>query len=492
LSDLELTAENPSQQGLWAAFVRSVRVNVFAELFSQGVRVGGFIFLARALAPADFGILRVLITAAGLVGMVSSAGFPDAIIQREEITIDHEATAWWLNLALSVASAVVLYLLAGAISWAMAMPALKAALWVMAIPVLIDGSSSIANARLRRRLRFSALAAADFSGELAFLAAAAVTIWMRQPRWSLVAALAARLTCHGLVIWFSDPYVPLRIPRPAAARDLLRFSASVWGGRVLGTLSQNADYLLVGRFLGSQILGYYVISWDLLRFIPDRLYYVAGRVTLPAFCRLQHDNAALAHAYREFTSYIAKLILPIMTCAAVAAPYVIVGLYGEQWLPAASPLRILVVGLSLVGLRLGIGSIYYSKDHPSIDIFLHGARLILIVVAVTATVRFGLIGVCAAMTAVETAISIAGQFVAGRLIGMSMLAWMQACSAGFKLALVCGVGALIGVGLAKMFDVRGAMALAVIAIPSALGFFWFGIDTARELIVGAIAPEASN
>lgn len=487
-----MTAENPSYQGLWAAFARSVRVNVFAELFSQGVRVGGFIFLARALSPADFGMLRILITAAALVGMVASAGFPDAIIQRQEITIDHEATAWWLNLALSAASAVILYLLAGSISSAMAMPGLKAPLCLMTIPVLIDGNSSIANARLRRRLRFSALAAADFSGELAFLAAAAVLIWMRLPRWSLVAALAARLTCHGLVVWFNDPYVPLRVPRRAAARDLFRFSASVWGGRVLGTLSQNADYLLVGRLLGSQILGYYVISWDLLRFIPDRLYYVAGRVTLPAFCRLQNDNPALVHAYREFTGYIAKLILPMMMCAAVAAPYVVVGLYGEQWLPAATPLRILAIGLSLVGLRLGIGSIYYSKDHPSIDIFLHGARLILIVIAVTVTVRFGLIGVCIAMTAVESVISIAGQLIAGRLIDMSLVDWLAACSAGFRLSLACGMGAAIGVGMTNVLDVRGAAALAVVAIPSALSFFWFGMDTARELIVGAIAPEASN
>ncbi|MDO8432688.1 MAG: lipopolysaccharide biosynthesis protein [Candidatus Binatus sp.] len=477
---------------LWAAFVRNVRVNVLAEVFSQGIRIGGFIFLARTLQPADFGILRILITSTLLVGMVANAGIPDAIIQRKELDSDHESTAWWLNLVLSAGAATLLCAIAGLIASAMAMPMLTTSLTLLAIPVLIDATSSIANARLRRQLRFSALATADFSAELAFLCGALLMIWLGLPRWSLVAALGARLTFHGLVVWCCEPFLPRRLPRLSAARELFRFSVSVWGGRVLGVVSGNADYLLVGRLLGSQTLGYYVIAWDLLRFVPDRLYYVAGRVTLPTFCRLQHDNRALARAYREFTGYLAKLILPMMTCTAIAAPYVLAGLYGNQWIRAAAPLRILAVGLSLAGLRLAIGSIYYTKDHPSFDIYLHGARLVLVVLAVTSTVRFGLIGVCIAMSAVEALVSIGGQLLAGRLIEMSLLDWLRACGGGMKLALVCGLGAIAGVLLVGVLQVQGLMALALIVLICLLTFVWFGMNTARDLIQGAITPEAVN
>lgn len=490
MSEQAQIVEFSADDGLWAAFARSVRVNVFAEVFSQGIRVGGFIYLARHLLPADFGILRVLITATLLVGIAASAGIPDAIIQRAELTMDHEATAGWIIFGLSIASAAILFLTAGLIATAMAMPALKAAIALMALPVMIDGSSSMANARLRRQLRFGALARADFLAELAFLAVAVAMIWMGLPRWSLVAALAARLTCHGLMVWYSEPYLPRRAPRKSAARDLFRFSMSVWGGRLLGTLSANADYLLVGRLLGSQILGYYVIAWDLLRFVPDRLYYVAGRVTLPAFSRLQHNNHALAHAYKEFTGYLARLILPMMTCVAVAAPYVVVGLYGNQWLRAAAPLRILAIGLSLAGLRLAIGSIYYTKDHPSFDIYLHGVRLLLIIVAVTLTVRFGLIGVSIAMSAVESVVSIAGQMLAGRLIEMSLLEWLKSCLAGFRLAVSCGFAALIGIAIVTALHVEGVVALAIITTVCFVCFAWFGMSTARDLLQGAVAPEA--
>ncbi len=79
-------------------------------------------------------------------------------------------------------------------------------------------------------------------------------------------------------------YVPRRLPGvPGGARDLVRFAASVWAGRMLITLSSNTDYLIIGRILGSSMLGYYSIAWDLLRFVPDRLFKVVGRVMLPLF-----------------------------------------------------------------------------------------------------------------------------------------------------------------------------------------------------------------
>ena len=109
-------------------------------------------------------------------------------------------------------------------------------------------------------------------------------------------------------------------------------------------LSINADYLLVGRLLGSAALGFYGMAWDLLRFVPDRLYRVAGRVTFPAFCQLQDDHEALARAYLDFFDYMARVVLPIAACAAIAAPEILRTIYGPQWVPSALPMRLLAPG----------------------------------------------------------------------------------------------------------------------------------------------------
>ena len=193
------------------------------------------------------------------------------------------------------------------------------------------------------------------------------------------------------------------------ARDFARFSIAAWGSRIVYVLSSNADYLLVGRLLGSSALGFYGMAWDLLRFVPDRLHRVAGRVTFPAFCQLQDDQKALARAYLDFFDYMARVVLPIAACAAIAAPEILRTIYGPQWVPSELPMRLLAPGLALSGLRLGIGSVFYSKNRPAIDMYLHGVRLTLLVIAVTGLARFGLFGVSVGMSMVEGLVSIGGQ-----------------------------------------------------------------------------------
>jgi len=172
----------------------------------------------------------------------------------------------------------------------MAMPRLIAGLRLISLPLLLEGSAVVGNARLRRELRFRAVALADVIAEAAFLVTALLLLARGMAPWSLPGALAARLTAHAIAIWVADPRVPLGKPTIAAAREMARFALGAFGGRVTTTLSANTDYLLVGGLLGGATLGFYSMAWDLLRFVPDRLHRVAGRVALPAFCRLQDDD----------------------------------------------------------------------------------------------------------------------------------------------------------------------------------------------------------
>src|SRR6202023_3865128 len=195
------------KRALWQGFARAVRNNVLAEFAVQGLRVAGMVVLARMLRPEDFGLFRVLIVVSIFATLVSDVGFPDALVQRKEITPEHESTVWWASLALAGASASLLYVSAPAIARAMAMPELVAGMRLICLPILLEGSAVTANARLRRRLNFGALAVSDVLGEIAFLAVAFLLLFFNQPRSSLAGGLAARFAAHALAIWIADGHV---------------------------------------------------------------------------------------------------------------------------------------------------------------------------------------------------------------------------------------------------------------------------------------------
>ena len=79
-----------TRHSMWQAVARSVRDNVIAEFVVQGVRLGGFVMLARALGPGQFGIFRVLLVLSVLAALSNDAGIPDALALRRR-ALEHPA-----------------------------------------------------------------------------------------------------------------------------------------------------------------------------------------------------------------------------------------------------------------------------------------------------------------------------------------------------------------------------------------------------------------
>ncbi|HKD69414.1 MAG TPA: oligosaccharide flippase family protein [Candidatus Binataceae bacterium] len=469
---------------LWRAFARSVLFNLQAELVANLIRVGGVIFLARALEPRDFGLLRILIVTSSIAALLATGGFPEAVIQRKELLGEHQTTAWWVTAVCAAAAAAILFVFAPLLERLMAMVNLGVMIRLVCVPIFIEGTSAVPNALLQRALRYDALAAADIIAEGGFVAAAVALLYSGYPRLSLPCGLAARATLRGVTIWIASGFVPRGAPRLRAAGDLWPFAAGVLGGQTLVILSQNADYVMVGRLLGSRALGYYSMAWDLLRFVPERLYRVVGRVTVPAFSAIQEQRALLAHHYRALISMVSRLVLPAMALLAIAAPKLIAAIYGAKWMPAALPLRLLTVGLALIGLRLAIGSIYYARGLPALDILLHGLRLVAIVSAVTLLAPLGLAAVCAGMSAVESLVSLAGQWMVCRLIELSPLSLLVAALPGMRTAAVCALAALAGTMLGSWLASGQWLALALTLAPPAAVYCWQERSTARSLLRG--------
>jgi O-antigen/teichoic acid export membrane protein len=461
---------------LWDAFARGVRDNMLGEVGVQALRIGGLIYLARALQPQDFGLLKVLTVVSMFGILLVEAGIPEALIQRDDLRPEHEITAWWSTVAIALSLMVGLYFGAPWLADTMGMRGLVFGARLLCIPMLLQGLAVCARARLQRELRFAAVALANVGAEVAFLMIAVVLLFEGLPQWSLPAALGARLAVHALITLVADRRLPFGLPRLQAGHDLLGFAGTVLVGGLITTGSGNVDYLLVGRLLGSAALGYYSIAWDLFRFLPSLLHRIAGIVAFPAFCRLQNNQLELALAYRNFINYIGRVVLPVLGCIAIAAPELLASIYGSKWLPAAMPMRLLVFGLALMGLCSAIGPLYYAKGYPSFDIYLNGTHLLLIIAAVGLAAPMGLLAVCAAVSMVEATISVFGQHFVSLLLGMRLRELAAALSSAVRITVACSVATLLGKFMATMLNVKAPVVLLFVVAPPAVVFCWLEAD----------------
>ncbi|HLH77438.1 MAG TPA: oligosaccharide flippase family protein [Candidatus Binataceae bacterium] len=437
-----MSVDNPGQdtnQVLKAAFALGVLSNSLGEATAQALRLVGMAILARALDPSDFGLYRLLLVVIGISQLLVELGVPEAMIQRRELEPDRQAAGFWLIGAGTIL--VVCGLASGGGLLARILGTADQA-WqyrILAVPAAFWGLGALPSANLRRQMRFGALALAEATGEAAFLMAALVALFViHRPREALLTGLCARFITEASMLAMAGAMWPQVPPSGLGIRQIGAFAAPVCAGRLFVNLSANLDFVLIARLLGTGPLGYYAIAWDLLRFIPNRLYRMVVRLTLPLFSRLQDDNSVLRTTYRNFVGTLARLELPLMACLAILADPIVKLIYSARWEPAAPLLQLLTPGLTFAALSLAMGSVFCSKGRPAMDIYLNGLRIALIALTVVTLARFGLLAISAGMSTVEGLTGLMGQFVACALIEERLARLMKEVLPGLGLALACG------------------------------------------------------
>ena len=90
--------------------------------------------------------------------------------------------------------------------------------------------------------------------------------------------------------------------------------------RVGAIMANQADNLVVGRWLGAVSLGQYSRAYQLMSVPTGLLGDVLDKVLFPTMARAQDDPRRLGEAFVQGTAILALVTLPMGVIAAVVAP----------------------------------------------------------------------------------------------------------------------------------------------------------------------------
>ncbi|UCE77324.1 MAG: oligosaccharide flippase family protein, partial [Gammaproteobacteria bacterium] len=131
-------------------------------------------------------------------------------------------------------------------------------------------------------------------------------------------------------------------------------------------LATKLDYLVIGRVLGAEVLGAYMLAYRLVVMPLNSLNPLLAQVAFPILARKQADNAALARGYLEMIKIIAFVSLPILVGIGTTAPLVVEVLFGEKWATVAPLLQIMVMVGMLGALTQPVGPLVLAKGRPDV------------------------------------------------------------------------------------------------------------------------------
>jgi len=176
---------------------------------------------------------------------------------------------------------------------------------------------------------------------------------------------------------------------------LISFGINIVGGDFVDFLSVHSDDFLIGYFLGSTVLGYYTLAYNLLIAMTDLLVSVPNAVAFPLFSKIQSEPTRLKSAFYEITQLQSIIAFPIFLGVLAVAPETVRVLYGDRWLTSIPVVQLLMLVGIVRSASYFYSSIFRSAGKPSWRFGLWSLTALLNVVGFLVVVRMGIVAVAA-------------------------------------------------------------------------------------------------
>jgi O-antigen/teichoic acid export membrane protein len=176
-----------------------------------GVRVAQFtvtVFLARLLAPEQFGLIGMLSLFITLGQTFIDSGFGAALIQKKDATYLDECSIFYFNICVGALFYLLLCLAAPAVAAFFRQPLLTPLTRFLMLGVLIDSFGLIQTARLTRGLEFGTLMRANV---LAVVASGGIGVAMACLGfgvWSLASQSISNSLIRTATLWWVCTWRP--------------------------------------------------------------------------------------------------------------------------------------------------------------------------------------------------------------------------------------------------------------------------------------------
>lgn len=339
---------------------RHFAVTTLAGVGTKLLRLATLMILARLLAPADFGVVAMVMSVYGVAELLMDLGLSAATVQRSEVTASQVNTLFWINAGLAAALTIAGVALAPLLAAWFSDPRLETAGSILSLGFLLGGLAAQPMALLRRHLRFGTIARISIGSALANCATALALAWLGWGFWALVWASLAGHAATVLGAWLRSGWRPAAPSYDRSSRDMLAFGGYLAAFALLTYLGRNLHLVFIGRLWGAAATGLYSRASGLLE---QPLNFLTGPLRLiapAALARLTSSPADFRRYYVEATALLMLAVAPLSVWLAIFAPDIVAVVLGAQWTAAGDLLRWLGIGLVPQVLNQSTGWLYIA------------------------------------------------------------------------------------------------------------------------------------
>lgn len=355
------------------------------------------LILAKILFPSEFGLVGMAVVFTSFIQVFNDAGIGAALIQRKdsELTEKHYNTCFWTGIVWSVFLYLIVSFIVGPLAASFYdQPLMRSIIPVLSIGILSSSVNTVHRSQLTKQLNFKALAVINnisniFSGILSLCLA-----YFGFGIWALVFNSVSSFIIAMPLLFKATGWRPKFIWDKEAFKDVFGFGMYTTGTQVVNNITSNIDYLLIGKLISASALGAYTLAFMLTDIVRSQVMGIMNKVMYPVYGAMQNDSKSISKYYLTVVKYNAVILFPIMIFLIVMGGPFILNFFGEKWIEAVAPLKILAVSVLFHIMVSSNTSLIRGLGRPDLEMKIQFYKTVFLYVPsiIVGTYYFGIIG----------------------------------------------------------------------------------------------------
>lgn len=320
------------------------------------------IALARLLGPAEFGYFALCFMVVGIGYLLAEMGLSSALIQTGSLTDSDIQRIWTILLTSGLLGAGILAISSEQLALLLGNSEATTYLQFSSIHLFLQIISSVALALLRRALDFKRIQLAQLAGMIigqVFIGLSLAMVW--HTAWAMLLAWLAQLAISWILMFTKVRHRLIPV-WPQGSGHLGWFGVRAFTANIANWLIENLDNLLVTRFFGTHSLGFYAVSYNLVRYPTNYLVTTLQSVLFPASAMVRDNHDILCSAYLAALSLVTLITIPIFFSVAILTEPLILVLYGPEWEEAIAIMQPLALAMPLHAITAVSGPILWGMN----------------------------------------------------------------------------------------------------------------------------------
>lgn len=327
--------------------------------------------LSRFLDREDFGLMALVGVVIGFMTLFMDMGINTAILHVQDIKRKEYYSLYWLNFFFSIVLYALIALSAPFVAVFYGEPELEVLLYIMGFGLILSSIGRQFKTQERKALEFKFISLLDITSGMISLGVAIILAIYGYGVYALVYAMLAQFFISNVVLFFlglKKYGLGLRFKIKETKR-FLKIGIYQVGGQVVNYFNRDLDTLLIGKLLGTEVLGGYSLAKQLVFRPASIINPILTMVGAPSLALLQNDKIILARNYLKLVNIVSALNFMAYLGIVLFAPYIVSILYGSDFAYIYPIVQILSIYMFLRATSNPVGSLVIATGRTNLEFY---------------------------------------------------------------------------------------------------------------------------